>query len=55
MINYAKFVKEMHWPEASIKKRIELEELKSQMKHPIKSPRMPNTTSNKFIRSSVES
>ena len=33
MNNYAKIVKEMHWPEVSPKKRQEIEELKLQMEH----------------------
>ena len=33
MNNYAKIVKEMHWPQVSPKKRQEIEELKYQMEH----------------------
>lgn len=31
--NYAKYVKEMYWPKASVRKQLELEQLKVNMKH----------------------
>ena len=31
--NYAKYVKEMYWPKASVRKQLELEQLKINMKH----------------------
>lgn len=33
MENYAKMVKEMHWPKASIKKAMQLEQIKATLKH----------------------
>ena len=35
--NYGEMVKEMHWPTISKKKKLELEMLKSSLKHPIRS------------------
>lgn len=33
MENYAKMVKEMHWPKASMKKAMQLEQIKATLKH----------------------
>ena len=41
MGNYAKFVKEMHWPKVSEEKKIKLEILKENLKHPVRQPRAP--------------
>lgn len=44
MNNYAKIVKEMHWPQVSPKKRAEMEEMKNLMANPSKPKfRSPNT------------
>jgi hypothetical protein len=37
--SYAKYVKEIHWPEVSQKKQEELEHLKLNLKHPVRKPR----------------
>lgn len=52
--SYAKFVKEIHWPSASNKKHEELEDLKKQMKHPVRHPR-PLYEINKVRASSDDS
>ena len=36
MGNYAKFVKEMHWPKVSEEKKAKLEILKENLKHPVR-------------------
>ena len=37
--SYAKYVKEIHWPEVSNKKQEELEHIKASLKHPVRQPR----------------
>jgi len=37
-MSYAKYVKEIHWPEASRRKNEELEEMKARLKHPVRHP-----------------
>jgi hypothetical protein len=38
-LSYAKYVKEIHWPEISSKKQDELEILKAHIKHPVRETR----------------
>ena len=49
MGNYAKFVKEMHWPKVSEEKKIKLEVLKENLKHPVRQPRAPASSHNRLI------
>lgn len=37
--SYAKYVKEIHWPEVSMIKQEELEVMKQNLKHPVRQPR----------------